>query len=110
MSSRMEKSSKEEDEGIFIEGEKVVHISFVVTSGTSSGTHVCFLLVEQAVALLVATLLPQYRDTDGICSSHVSEETFWKSVHDDHDVTTVSIVALKLSKKSLSPFGQKIHF
>lgn len=69
-----------------------------MTSGTNSGTHLCFSLVEQTVALLVVIVLPECRDNDGVYSSHVFDNTFWKSGHDDYDITIVSIVASKLSK------------
>lgn len=69
-----------------------------MTSGTNSGTHVYFSLVEHAVTLLVIILLPRYRDNDGIYSSHAPDRKFCKSGHDDYDVTAVSIIASKLSK------------
>lgn len=75
-----------------------------------SGTRVYFSLVKQTDALLVATLFPQYGDDDGICNSHVFNETFWKIGHDDHDVTTVSIIVSKLSKNVSFFIGSKKTF
>lgn len=80
-------------------------------SNVHSGTRVCFSLVEHAVSLLVAMLLPWYRNNDGVYSSHISDRTFWKSGHDDYDIIVVSIDASKLSKNiSFSNWSKNTFF